>query len=217
MTFSTEQIEELKKPLDRKHVASRKQGTSNVSYIEGYHAENEANRIFGFDGWDRETIETKCVCEVARKIGRDNPRDGWGVSYICRVRITVHAGGKSVIREGCGAGHGIDTDIGLAHESAIKEAETDAEKRALKTFGNQFGQALYDKTQSNVADIVETINDAQQAELQVLIEQSGMGSAKFLSSYGIEKLSDLPEKKFAPAGKRLREIIHENTTKKEAA
>ena len=216
MTFTPEQIAELKKPLDRAHVASRKQGSSKVSYIEGYHAENEANRIFGFDGWDRETIETKCVCEVARKIGRDNPRDGWGVSYTCRVRITVHAGGKSVIREGCGAGHGIDTDLGLAHESAIKEAETDAEKRALKTFGNQFGQALYDKTQSNVVDIIPTIDDAQHAELQVLIEQSGMTSTDFLTAYGIEKLGDLPEKNFAPAGKRLREIIHEKQQKEAA-
>jgi hypothetical protein len=29
-------------------------------------------------------------------------------------------------REGSGAGHGIDVDLGQAHESAIKEAETDA-------------------------------------------------------------------------------------------
>ena len=36
-----------------------------------------------------------------------------------------------------------------AHESAIKEAETDAMKRALRSFGNTFGLALYDK---NVAD-----------------------------------------------------------------
>ncbi len=39
---------------------------------------------------------------------------------------------------------------GEAHESAIKEAETDAMKRALSTFGNPFGLALYDKEQQNV-------------------------------------------------------------------
>jgi DNA repair and recombination protein RAD52 len=32
----------------------------------------------------------------------------------------------------------------------VKEAETDARKRALMTFGNQFGLALYDKDQTNV-------------------------------------------------------------------
>ncbi len=36
--------------------------------------------------------------------------------------------------------------------SAIKEAETDAMKRALMTFGNPFGLALYDKDQANVVD-----------------------------------------------------------------
>ncbi len=42
-------------------------------------------------------------------------------------------------------------DLGLAHESAIKEAETDAMKRALVTFGNPFGLALYDKSQRKVS------------------------------------------------------------------
>jgi hypothetical protein len=55
-----------------------------------------------------------------------------------------------LVREGTGAGHGIDVDLGQAHESAIKEAETDAMKRALMTFGNPFGLALYDKQQREV-------------------------------------------------------------------
>ncbi|CAK6700665.1 hypothetical protein IFHNHDMJ_02889 [Synechococcus sp. CBW1107] len=67
------------------------------------------------------------------------------------MRITVGEGtGAQLIREGCGAGHGIDTDLGQAHESALKEAETDAMKRALMTFGNPFGLALYDKQQREV-------------------------------------------------------------------
>ena len=70
---------------------------------------------------------------------------------IARVRITITAGQRSLIREGSGAGHGIDADLGLAHESALKEAETDATKRALMTFGNPFGLALYDKQQRQVS------------------------------------------------------------------
>ena len=207
MTFlSPDQIAELKKPLDRKHVASRSQAGRDLAYIESWFAISEANRIFGHGAWNRET--TIQMIGQPREVG-----DKWRVEYLAKVRITV----GDIIRDGCGFGQGIDKDVGQAHESALKEAESDAMKRALMTFGNPFGLALYDKTQSNVVDIIETINDAQQSELQVLIEQSGMGSAKFLSSYGIEKLSDLPEKKFAPAVKRLREIIHENTTKKEAA
>lgn len=153
MSFTDTQLAELRKPLDRENVKTRQQGGSSVSYIEGYHAENEANRIFGFDAWSRETVDLKLVAERARKIGKGQyEKDGWGVSYIARVRVTVVAGDRTIIREGVGAGHGIDADPGQAHESAVKEAETDAEKRALKTFGNPFGQALYDKEQREVAD-----------------------------------------------------------------
>jgi hypothetical protein len=40
--------------------------------------------------------------------------------------------------------------IGQAHERALKGAETDATKRALATFGNPFGLALYDREQTRV-------------------------------------------------------------------
>ncbi len=150
MSFTPEQGAALAAPLDRTNVSERSQAGRKLSYIEGWHAIAEANRIFGFDGWTRETIETRCVAEKERKIGKDNPRDGWGVSYIAKVKVVVFAGDTLVTREGVGAGHGIDVDLGLAHESAIKEAETDAMKRAMMTFGNPFGLALYDKSQANV-------------------------------------------------------------------
>lgn len=145
--MTPEQYALLSAPLEKKHVKSRSQSGRSLSYIEGWHAIAEANRIFGFDQWHRETLEIKCVAEHERPIGRDGAR-GWGVSYIAKVRVTV----EGVVRDGIGAGHGIDRDLGLAHESAIKEAETDAMKRALMTFGNPFGLALYDKKQENVVD-----------------------------------------------------------------
>lgn len=149
MAFTKDQTNELQKPLNSANVKEREQGRSRLSYIESWHAINEANRIFGFDGWNRETVYERCVVERERKIGKPPyEKDGWGVTYIAKVKVT--AGG--VTREGSGAGHGIDVDLGSAHESALKEAESDAAKRALSTFGNQFGLALYDKTQANVVD-----------------------------------------------------------------
>ena len=145
--FSTEQKAELGKPLNKANVKTRTQANRQLSYIEGWKAIEEANRIFGFDGWTRETIEIKCVSEKEREIGQSKA-SGWGVSYIARVRVQV----GTIIREGIGAGHGIDRDLGQAHESAIKEAETDAMKRAMMTFGYCFGLALYDKEQEHVAD-----------------------------------------------------------------
>ncbi len=146
MAFTEKQVAALSAKLSPDVVKARKQGGASVSYIEGWHAIAEANRIFGFDAWARETVDIRLVSERERKIGADKARDGWSVSYVVKVRITV----DGVMREGVGAGHGIDADLGQAHESAIKEAETDAMKRALMTFGNPFGLALYDKDRTNV-------------------------------------------------------------------
>lgn len=139
--------DELTKPLDSKHVQPPKQYGPKGDYIEAWHAQAEANRIFGFGGWSQTVLETNCVMQAEREIGK-NKDQGWGVTYTAHVRVTV----DSVTREDYGAGHGYDRDLGLAHESAIKEAVSDAVKRALKSFGNPFGLALYDKTKANVAD-----------------------------------------------------------------
>lgn len=148
MSFTEQQLGALRAKLDPAHVAQRQQSGRSLSYIEAWFAIAEANRIFGFAAWDRETLETRLVAERERKVGQG---DGWGVSYIAKVKVrVVTPEGHVIERTGTGAGHGIDRDLGLAHESAIKEAESDAMKRALMTFGNPFGLALYDKTQANV-------------------------------------------------------------------
>jgi len=143
---------ELAKKLDPSTVKERTQGGAKVSYIEGWHAIAEANRIFGHFDWTRETVDLRCVAERERKIGASQ-KDGWTVTYTARVRVTV----DGITRDGCGAGHGIGTDLGECHESALKEAETDAMKRALMTFGNPFGLALYDKTRENVGHNVPDV------------------------------------------------------------
>ena len=154
--LSPEQAAALASPLNRANIQTRSQAGRSLNYLEGWVAIREANRIFGFDGWQRETIELRCVSESQRPIGREQ-KSGWGVTYIARVRIRLGSqanGAPSLVREGSGAGHGIDVDLGLAHESALKEAETDAMKRALMTFGNPFGLALYDKQQRQVTSSV---------------------------------------------------------------
>lgn len=149
MSFTEEQLAELRAPLAREHIKQREQAGRKFSYIEGWHVIAEANRIFGFDAWDRETVEIKCVAENPTIIGQQK-REGFRVGYICKVRVKVRTREEIIVREGCGYGSGIDVDLGQAHESALKEAETDAMKRALMTFGNPMGLALYDKDQANV-------------------------------------------------------------------
>ena len=141
--FAETQTKLLAGKLPRKHVKTRELQGKTVSYIEGWHTIAEANRIFGFDGWDRETVWADCVWE-------DGRRDLKACTYAVRVRVRVRAGDTIVCREGSGVGHGTGTTLGEAHEGALKEAETDAMKRALVTFGNLFGLALYDREQRGV-------------------------------------------------------------------
>lgn len=140
--FTPEQIAEMQKPLMASVVKERAKAGVSLSYVEGWHVIAEANRIFGFDGWTRETVELIPNCEPTTANNKHV------VSFRAKVRIIAHG----VVREGTGFGSGIASSLHDAYEGAIKEAETDAMKRALMTFGNPFGLALYDKTQSNVVD-----------------------------------------------------------------
>jgi DNA recombination protein Rad52 len=143
MAFTTEQRQALSAKLDGRAVRERVQNGQTVSYLEGWYALSQANRIFGFEGWDRETVNLRCVWEGKRQ-GRI------ACAYLAQVRVRVRAANTTVCRDGHGSGTGSGNDPGEAHEAAAKEAETDATKRALVTFGNAFGLCLYDKAQSGL-------------------------------------------------------------------
>ena len=136
MGFSVNQLRALRRHVQSRHLRKRETNGRELTYIEGAHAIAEANRIFGFAGWNRETVESRCV--LAREI-----KGVFQAIYIAKVRITVRAEGEIIIREGYGSGDARGALPGEAHEMAIKTAETDATKRALATFGKPFGLALY--------------------------------------------------------------------------
>jgi recombination DNA repair RAD52 pathway protein len=152
--FTEQQEKDLAAPLAGEHVRHR-QGANrqSLSYVEGWQLIADANRIFGFGNWSRETLQMEVLHEPKLVTDADVPERGNVVAaYFARVRVTVYAkdGERSIVREGCGAARAFARTIGEATENAIKAAETDAMKRALVTFGDQFG-LLYDKAQRNVA------------------------------------------------------------------
>jgi len=178
MTFTEKQIEQLSEPILAKNVKERdgnRAGTFQLAYVEGWHVIDEANRIFGYGGWSSETIETTCV--------NNEPEN---VTYIAKVRVTV----GDVIREGTGAGHGnTKQGIGSNHEAAIKEAETDARKRAFMQFGNQFGLSLYNgkdkswktnvsKPQVNSGEVIETLREQVSEVINPTVKQATTESEK---------------------------------------
>ena len=146
MSFNNDQKNLLSQPINPKFVKTRKgQGNRDLAYLESWVLMSNANRIFGPDGWSSETIELREVS--ANK----------GIAYIARVRVT--AGG--VVRDGVGGHAGFD------HENTAKSAESDARKRALSSFGDQFGLSLYDgeQGQSSTALLKSTVAiNTQQSE-----------------------------------------------------
>ncbi len=65
-------------------IRTREAHGRELSYIEGWFAISEANRIFGFDAWSRETIETRCVLArenrgtLPRRLYRQSAHHGAG-------------------------------------------------------------------------------------------------------------------------------------------
>jgi DNA recombination protein Rad52 len=143
MAFTDTQVRLLKAKLDPRYIRTRNSNGCTLSYVEGWHAITEANRIFGYEAWDRRTVSASCVWTEA-KAGT------YRAVYTAKVRIIVRAGEVRVVREGSGSCEASASTAGQAHELALKGAETDATKRALATFGNPFGLALYDPEQNGV-------------------------------------------------------------------
>ena len=143
MSFTDKQRRRLTAKLKHQHVKTRSTQGGTISYVEGWHVIAEANRIFGHDCWDRKTLSPRCVWS-------HHQTDQSAVFYTTKVCITVRADGDVIVREGIGTGFARAPSAEAAHDIALKAAETDATKRALATFGNPFGLALYDKGQAGV-------------------------------------------------------------------
>lgn len=195
MTFSPEQLKELSKPLDPKHVVKP---TGNFGakgdYIEGWHAIAEANRIFGHDGWSY-AIQLIQDSLVQGKDSRDNPQ--WQAAYSCICTVT--AGGVS--RQDVGFGSGFAKQVGDAIEGATKEAATDALKRCLRTFGHPFGLALYDKKREHVQapeaepkaplDDKALVGEAQRIGLANRISASTVSVQDVCERFNVSTLNEL--------------------------
>lgn len=138
---------ELQKPLNPSAVKPPAPGKYG-NYVDSYHVITEANRIFGEDGWSYSITSLDQVCRVECLDKKGNPqvRVGW------KATVRVEAGGTFKEGSAVGSGYASPDNEADAHESAVKEAETDALKRALRTYGNTFGLALYDKEQRNVRE-----------------------------------------------------------------
>jgi len=195
MSFTDAQLRYLRAPIRSQHIREREVDGKVLSYLEGWHVIAEANRIFGFDGWDRETLSTQCVWQ--KQIDQR-----YGTFYLTRIRITVRAGDKVIQREGLGSGEAYASTPGQAHERASKAAETDATKRALCTFGNPFGLSLYkSKSETKINKrphkaAQKDISEAPTVTMKADVEREEIKSSKDWTS-----ISEIMNKPYADQGR----------------
>ena len=151
---SAKQLQALRRSLNSRHIRTREAHGRELSYIEGWYAISEANRIFGFDGWNRETVDSRCV------LAREN-RGSFLSVYIAKVRITVQADGATIVREGHGSGEGRGTSPGDVHDIALKAAETDATER-WRLSVNHLGLSFIARIRANRCKLCRRISGRAQ-------------------------------------------------------
>ena len=129
----------LGQPLDRALVSQRKgRAGRTYDYMEGHAAIDQANRIFGFGGWGYELAGDVTLREIETVDTKTGEVKRTHV-YSAPVRVTV-PGAPPRTDIGFNA---VAEDNADGHETAIKGAVTDGMKRALRSFGVQFGNGFY--------------------------------------------------------------------------
>lgn len=143
--FDQPQTKVLSQELESIRIKSRQKGDVELSYLEGFDVIDTANRIFGYGNWSYNISVLEQVSQEA------NQNQNIVICYkaIVAVKISDAKHEHHINREDVGFGTGIAKSLADSHESAAKEAVTDALKRSLRSFGNQFGNSLYDKSRQH--------------------------------------------------------------------
>ena len=143
--FDKTQLTILTQELDSNRIKTREKGNINLSYIEGFDVIDTANKVFGFGNW---SYLISKLDQVSQEV---NQNQNNVVCYKAVVQIQIYNSDHSqtVSRQDVGFGTGVAKTLADAHEGAAKEAVTDGIKRCFRSFGNQFGNSLYDKTKNH--------------------------------------------------------------------
>lgn len=135
--FTPELTHELNAPLDPSRVTTGQAGPlRGIPYLEGHDVARRANELFGYGNWSFELLGQPWA-------ERGNDKSGNPYTIWCALgRVSVR-GGLTFSDVGTNQQSGPG---GPATEMSIKGAVTDAMKRCLRLYGDQFGLVLYDKS-----------------------------------------------------------------------
>ena len=142
--FNDKQMKALQSELSADRIKVRDKANIKLSYLEGFDIIDTANNIFGYGNW---AYTISSLEQVSQEV---NANQNVVVCYKAIVKIDVYDIDHSTMisRQDVGFGTGVARSLADAHENSAKEAVTDALKRSLRSFGNQFGNSLYDKSKS---------------------------------------------------------------------
>ena len=140
--FNDQQTKALQSELSQDRIKVRDKANIKLSYLEGFDIIDTANNIFGYGNW---AYTISSLEQVSQEV---NANQNVVVCYKAIVKVDVYDIDHSTMisRQDVGFGTGVARSLADAHENSAKEAVTDALKRSLRSFGNQFGNSLYDKS-----------------------------------------------------------------------
>lgn len=149
------QLRTLMSPLNTNRISKRRQGGSELSYLEAWDVKATLIRVFGFGGFSAECIDTDVfdIREVM-PLATGTAKQKFSVSARCTVRLTIHQLGV-VFTETAASSQVGSQGIGDVADFAIKTAESDALKRAAIYLGTQFGLSLYNK--GSIQEVIRVI------------------------------------------------------------
>ena len=172
MSLSSEQVQELLKPIDKARVSKDGKG---FAHVEAWDIRRTMNRIFGFAGWSARVDQMELVSE--REVTQRNGKTGWNVIY--RARCTIEVGNfmtDVAAYTEWAAGDATNPTLADAHDQAIKTAESQAFKRCAVNLGDQFGLSLYKNgsTDATVGDVIgrEHADSAHVPDLLAALEEA---------------------------------------------
>jgi hypothetical protein len=155
------------------------------SHLEAWDVRRTLTRVFGFGGWNDETIELTHVTTIetpgtrTRNDGTTDTYTKYTVVYRAQVRLTVKSpdGVEIAHFDDGAAGDAVNQpSLGDAHDMAMKTALSQALKRCAVNLGDQFGLCLYNDGRCDPVVIRTLTQPAESAPSGQLPAEDPVGS-----------------------------------------
>ena len=142
--ITNEQIAVLLSEIKAHRILRDDQG---FAYLPQWDVRAMLTRVFGFGGWSEQAIVPTHLQYETTDVKLRDGSDAVEVCYVAHRRLIIHHpdGGTICSHDGTSSGTmkmGIKAR-GKAHDSALKDADSGALKRAAINLGDQFGLGLY--------------------------------------------------------------------------